>query len=284
VRTAMVAGFYVLCLLAALCILFMLPVSALAQPVNAQELVVEPFTAPNVLVAGRGNGRYPANIDAFLGTQRTAETNYWLPFAITVSNNADQEIVAFAARWTLTDSNGNETNKVMTRSLFQTPDSKVGPGKTVVLLPFWLLGGEPPGLRNLNPADYQASELPGFQNARKVRIVLDGIVFASGQFIGPNTAGEYEQLLAESTAGLNLATTLIAKRDAGVPVSAIVEWLQQTAAKQPANGSLLSRDWNTARTARQAAIYLRTYRSGGEVRMYTMAQQELQRPHLRIYR
>ena len=174
----------------------------------------------------------------------------------------------------------------MTRSLFQNLEYQIGPGKSVAVLPFWVLTSEQRGFRhNVNAEAYQPQELRAFQNASMIRVALDGVVFASGQFAGPNSAHEYEQLQAESTSGYALASSLLAKRDAGVPVSGIVEWLQQTASIRPAGAtSFGDRDWSTARTSQEAALYLGTYKRGGESRMYARAQQELERSHLKIYR
>ena len=77
--------------------------------VAQQALTVEQTSIPNILIAGRGAGAFPPGIDAIDGSERTPETNYWLPYAITLSNNTSEGIVAMAVRWTLTDLNGRVT-------------------------------------------------------------------------------------------------------------------------------------------------------------------------------
>jgi len=175
----------------------LLPLIARAQPAQPS-FTAEPCTIPDVVLGQpAAPGQYPPNIDSVLGPTRTPETDSWLPFAVTVSNNATHSIVAYAARWTIVDKSGAETDKVTIRSLLEDPSLQISPGTTVVLLPFWLLAGHQRGVRaSLTAADYQPDDLHEFQTARSIRVVLDGVVFSSGEFAGPNTTHAYEQLQA----------------------------------------------------------------------------------------
>ncbi len=264
-------------------LLSILPFGAWAQVTSSQTFSVNPSAIAGVSVSGRGMGQYPPNVDIVLGSARNEATNFWLPFGIIVSNNTSQPIVGFAARWTATDSSGQESVTIMTRSLFQSPELQIAPGQSVVLLPFWLLANQHRGIRGSLDLGYQPSDLRAFQNARSIRVTLDGVVFGSGQFVGPNEANEYGQLQADGIAGYNLASAVLAKWDARDSVSSIVAWLQQTAASRPTD-SVWSRDWTAAITARTAGIYLRAYNSGGGSRLYGVAQQQVQSPHITIYR
>ncbi|MBS1855287.1 MAG: hypothetical protein JST11_07975 [Acidobacteria bacterium] len=265
----------------------MLPLLGFAvwgQNAQTPRFAAKPSAIPGVVVEGPDDGAYADAIEANLGPERTAETNSWLPFAVIVTNNTSQGILAFAGRWILTDPRGGKTELVMTRALFQAPLSQVGPGQAVVFLPIRILAARNPGLGlPIGSADYQPDELHRFQSAQKIRFTLDGVVFTSGQFVGPDFVREYGQLRAESTAGYQLATALIARRDAGTPLPDILRWLQETAATRP-GGPFGTRNWDAAVTSREAASYLRRYQSGGEEVMYRLAQERLSLPHLTVYR
>jgi len=268
-----------------LSLLSILPLGSWAQSTAPQTFFVDASTVPGVSVSGRGGGQYPANIDMILGISRDEVTNAWLPFSITVSNNAPGGIVAVAVRWRVTDPSGNDSTYIMTRSLFEDDQIQIAPGTAVVAFPSALLSNHQNGIRNsLGGSGGSPSDLRNFRNASKIQVSLDGVVFASGIFVGPNTAHEYESLQADSAAGYDVASAVLEKRNSGVPLSDIVQWLQQTAAVRPKGASLLSRDWNTAATAREARMYLRIYRSRGESGLIAMAQQQMQRPHLPIHR
>lgn len=266
-------------------LLSILPFGAVLQVASAQTLVVDPSGIPGITVSGPETGRYAPGINALLGSVRNQETNAWLPFGFVASNNTAQPIVAFAARWLVTDSSGRQTERIMTRSLMQGPKLFVAAGESVLLLPFWLLASNHrgiPGLVSSATTGSEPSELTVFQNAQSIRATLDAVVFASGQFVGPNVGNELACFQAAGAAPYNLATSILAKRDAGVATEAIVNWLRQTAATQAA-GSLQSRDWNTAVTAREAGAYMRAYSSGGESGMFALAQERMQGPHFAVH-
>lgn len=266
-------------------VLSILPFGAFLHAASAQTFSVNVSTIPGVTVAGSGAAQYSQNVDAVLGATRNQGTNDWLPYGFVASNNTAQAIVAFAARWQIVDSSGAEGARILTRSLMESAGLAIAPGESVVILPAWLLAGHHAGIPNLvnsAMAAGEAGELKRFQGARAIHVTLDGVVFASGQFAGPNVDNELPYFQAEGAAGYNLASAILAKKDAGVSSSQIVDWLQQTAATQ-ASGTLQSRDWNTAVTAREAQLYLRLYRAGGESKVFAFAQQRFQGPHFAVH-
>jgi len=266
----------------------LVPLGAFLQFAGAQTFVVDPPAIAGVTITGPGAAEYMPKVDALLGTSRNAETNAWVPFGFVAMNKTTEPIVAVAARWSITDSSGQYTEQILTRSFMESPKLQIAPGESVVVFPSWVLAGHHPGIPgSLNPATTgnAPAELSRFQSAQSVRATLDGIVFASGLFVGPNGANELPYFQAQGAAGYDLASSILGKRDAGVASDAIVDWLRQTAATR-ANGSPFSRasrDWNTAVTAREAEVYLRVYQSGGESKMFAFAQQRLQGPHFVVH-
>lgn len=256
-------------------ILVSLSFAACAQTIAANQVfTVTDAAISGVTVVGRGAGKYPPSVDAILGTDRGQWTNDWLPFGIVVTNNTSEDVVAFAARWAITDSEGNATSSIDTRSLWEDSTSKVPQ----------VLAGHHPGFQDAVNFNYQPTELARYRNARSIAVTLDGVVFGSGRFAGPDTANEFSELKAEGVAAYNLATALLAKRDAGVRIGDIVEWLRRTASAQVAGSSLQNRDWLTAITGNRARSFLRFYNAKGESWMYDMAQRQAQQPHLTVYR
>ena len=252
--------------------------------VSAQTFAVDTSSIAGITVAGAGTAQYQAVADAVLGSARDPETDARRPFGFVVSNNTSQPIVGFAARWEITDSHGQQTERVMTRSLMESSQLAIAPGESVVIVPFLVLAGNHrgiPGSVNSIMTGSDPAEFGSLQNARSIQATLDGVVFASGQFAGPNAANELPYFQAEGAAGYDLASAIIAKKEAGVAAATIVDWLQQAAATR-ATGSLPYRDWTTAVKAREAGVYLRVCNSGGESKMFAFAEQRLQAPHFAV--
>jgi hypothetical protein len=124
--------------------------------------------------------------------------------------------------------------------------------------------------------------LQRFRAAQSVQVTLDGVVFASGQFVGPDTGKEYEQYVANLTVPAAIAAKVLAMKAVGETVVNVVAWLQ-TAETQPVN---LKDDgwWNASVGAHTARQLLRSYQHGGEVLLYEAAQGYPQAPIIRLYR
>jgi hypothetical protein len=116
-----------------------------------------------------------------------------------------------------------------------------------------------------------------FQNAQKVQVTLDGVVFASGQFVGPNSANEFEELVAETTVPAHVASTVLAMKASGEAIGTVVAWLEE-------NGKLQSGDRNAQVTARTARGLLAAYKGGGEALLYEVAQGYAQGPGIKLYK
>jgi len=157
----------------------------------------------------------------------------------------------------------------------------VTPGKSVIALPVALLGASP------LPRQFQLPPPPGtvptpghladFQNAQKVQVNLDGVVFASGQFVGPNSGKAYEEFVAETTVPAHVASTVLAMKESGEAIRTVVAWLEE-------NSKPRVNDRSAQVTARTAKILLADYKRGGEALLYEVAQGYEKGPGIHVYR
>ncbi|HWB83298.1 MAG TPA: hypothetical protein VG675_04100 [Bryobacteraceae bacterium] len=274
-----------------LLVLSLLPFTAFAQTASLN-LVVEPSTVPGVVTSGFGSQANQPDVDAIVGSITNQQIRDWLPFGITLSNNTSQPIVAVAARWQVTDATGKRSGQIMMSNgtIFDKPSAlMVSPGKSAVALPFLILQTPQPSTRSgvqLSASTNQKLLL--FQTAQHIQVYLDGVLFASGQFIGPDTLKEYESFQADNAGQYNVASAILAKHNGGAGTSDIVAWLQQTAnpPRGPIAGlgnSLFPRDMTARSTAQNAQRFLRLYKVRGESTLYATAQQVAQN-HVTVYR
>ncbi len=262
-------------------------VSAAVQFGLAQTLSVTPSAIPDVQILAPPSADYLAAVNRFFGPERSPNLNNWLPYGIVLTNRTSQTIVAIAARW---DSSGNLHGGqfVLEYDAFNNPGSQLTPGKTAVVFPNLTLVLD--GLQL--PPSFQLTPQPGsiagdntlsnLQSTAGIQFTLDGVVFASGQFVGPNGAQEYEEYVAEATVPAQISGKVLAMQAASESVQSILAWLQATQ-DQPVNRKVDG--WQNLRiSSRIARRLLMSYRSGGETKLSETAQLLAQAPAFHLYR
>ena len=227
---------------------------------------------PGVDLLGPPDAEYEAAIRQFLGPLRMAEVTTWLPFGVVVRNHTAETIVAVAVRWQLTSDSGMMQYSLAQRD-FENPHAQLPPGKDGVLLPAGWLANH----LLLPPPD----NLPDFRGARTVEVSLDGVVFASGQFAGPDTGKEFESYIADATIPGQVAARVLAMKISGEPVSNIVAFLES---QKRSVDHLLDGWWDAEAGARVARQLLSSYRSGGEAGLFKAAAACRQSPPLKLFR
>jgi len=236
----------------------------------AQPVTVAPCGVSGVTVAGAPSADYFERADEVLGGTRAPLLNAWLPYGVSLTNRAPQNIVAIAVRWLVTNSNGQPVVFSAESATFDNPRQQVPPGKSVIAVPVAVLLAAPRTLTG-------PGRLAEFQNARKVEVSLDGVVFASGQFAGPNNGKVYEQFVAETTVPAHVASTVMAMKEVGESVTTVVAWLESSTRPHSAAP-------NARITARVAKALLAAYQRGGEALLYEKAQGFEKSPAIRLYR
>ena len=238
---------------------------AVAQPVT-----VAPCGVSGVTVSGAGSADYFESVDSVLGGTRQPNVNAWLPYGVALTNRASQNIVAVAVRWVVRNEKGLKVPFAISSMMFEQPRQQVAPGKSVIAVPVGILGASPRAAASLG-------HLTEFRNAQEVQVSVDGVVFASGQFSGPNRGKAYEEFVAETTVPAHVASTVLAMKEAGEPAGAVAAWLETNS--KPQSGGHAAQV--TARTAR---ILLTDYKRGGEALLYEAAQGYEKAPGIKLYR
>ncbi len=233
---------------------------------------------------GPQSPEYATQVDQIFGAIRSEYLNAWLPFGVVLHNGTSQKIVAVAMRWDATNAKGQANRAGMQLEAFSDPAHQLPPGKIGVTLPSMVLfmeGWKLPAQYQLTPPRGYAPNsdgiLPHYQSAQSVKAMLDGVVFASGQFVGPNTTQAYEGYLADTTVPPQVASKVLEMKAAGVPIADVVAWLETTAAN-PHGGTKTATV--TARTARSL---LAQYKRKGESSLCQVAQSQAQ-PVIHLYR
>jgi hypothetical protein len=120
-----------------------------------------------------------------------------------------------------------------------------------------------------------------------VEIYLDGVVFNSGQFAGPDTGEAFEVAKAHLTAARETAQIILARHDAGANLTEIAAWLTAVS-QEPAPATPHGRGLGVNRQTDPAvankgvvAMFLSTDRKQGEQAVYDTAQSFLK---MELYR
>jgi hypothetical protein len=129
----------------------------------------------------------------------------------------------------------------------------------------------------------QGSLLSGFQVGKAVTISLDYAIFASGQFVGPDTIGRFSQVVAEFTAWRTVDSEVQSKLAAGESFDTIAVILSGIAS-QTLNSSRNPRDWNAQVQASEARLLLGLYHVGGVQAVSNQLEQQLQQPAVLVHR
>jgi hypothetical protein len=221
----------------------------------AAQAVVFAQSIAGVTVAVSPSAEYFEHVDEVLGVKRPPDVDAWVPYGVAITNKSAQKIVGLAVRW---------SNPLVTvlGGAWNDPRYQIAPGQTAIVTPVgWL-----PVRRQL-----PGTRLGAFQGVSQVDIGLDGVVFASGQFVGPNMSKAYEEFVAETTVPAHVAKTILAMRESGEAIGTVVAWLETNG-----RGHDIA-----ARTSRSLA---NSYRRGGEAALYELAESIAKGPGIKVYR
>lgn len=260
------------------------PIFALAAAplAPAQTVTVSPSPIPAVDLIGPQSPDYWTVVEQLFAT-RSGALNAWLPYGIILKNGASQTIVATAILWDVTTGQGFKTGADLSEEAFNLPKSQIPAGQSVVVVPHYgLLNAQRlPQALSLTPRPgYAPSEdrmLPQYETAQSIHIELQGVVFASGQFVGPDTGKEYERMEADVTGPPQVAAKVLAMQAAREPTANVLAWLQTASASEH------SQDLTTRVMGRTARQLLQTCQLRGEQAMYQAAQSR-SKPVIQLYR
>jgi hypothetical protein len=195
-----------------------------------QTVSVNPTTIPGVDFVGSDRPKFNDTLTRVLGLSRSKSENDWLPFSAMLTNNTP--LMAVVARWEKVLLDGSTETYTFDRSFFDSPAHRIGLGKTVAVLPYWIFEKPlPAGHVDLTDRPDHAEKVQSFQKASRVRVTLDGIVLASGQFLGPDQSHQFEHLVAIQAAR-KIHSEVLARRADGQSGADIVAWLRTIASQE----------------------------------------------------
>lgn len=245
-------------------------------PCYSQQVTVLPSTIPGIAIIGPQSPDFAASVAQVVGADQPSNFMAWLPYCVVIRNNSSQALAAITVAWTQALDAASPLHQAALDYWSQFNGSYlVQPGQAEIDMPDQRLLA-PDGLSGFAQGRGLAN-LPNFQQAQRVQIVVDAVVFASGQFVGADAYGEYEHYQADINAPRSVADKVLEMK-ATSPISDILAWLQSLAA-QPRGA-----DITTQRSAGAARQMLGIYSRKGENGLYSMAQSIVQGPVFPLHR
>lgn len=250
-----------------------------AQPANGVQgvVVTNRSSIAGVAFIGPNDLSFNDAVTKVLSSSRTPTTNEWLPFSAVLTNNTGDSIVAVVVRWVKILPDGRKNTLVVNQTFFSSRTRPVQSGQPAVVLPVGgvLIQPSPSGSQDATNRPDQITKLQAFQAATRVEVTLDGVLFASGQFVGPNETHGFEELLARLSAR-NMYSEALARKANGQSAAEVVSWLAAIAGQghhldiDPQTG--VPTDSNVSGMADAARVLIQAYKQQGAALMYQFAQ------------
>ena len=248
-----------------------------------QTVSVVPSSITGVEILGPESPQYGPYLDQIIGPARSPLLSAWLPYGVVLRNCTAQPLMAVAVHWEVTGADGPAGKFTIEATAWDRPDHRLAAGKNAVAIPVLLFqeGSRLPPQYQLNPPAGaplgSTGSLPRFQSAQTIKVNLDGVVFPSGQFVGPDLSHEFERDVAFTTVPPQVAAKVLEMRTAGVSIADITAWLSTASTKVRTGGH------SADATAQTAKELLQRYKSKGETALFELAQNESQ-PLIHIHR
>jgi hypothetical protein len=253
----------------------------LASVCYAQQVTVQPSAIPGIDIVGPEAADFAASVTQIVGADQPANFAAWLPYGAVIKNNTSLVLAGITVVWTAARSASEPLGHGggVEAEWFNEPRQRILSGQAVLVLPLHLLESQ----RDLRgfAEGRGLGNLQNFQSMPRIGIAVDSVVFASGQYVGADTIGEYEVYQAIINAPRSVATNVLAMK-ASSSISDILAWLQ-TVSAQPRG-----KDPNVNKSASTARGMLNTYynskKHGGEAGLYAIAEGYLQQPAFPLHR
>jgi hypothetical protein len=253
----------------------------------SQPVTVQPSSIPGIDIVGPQSSEFAAAVPEILGIDMSGlppGMSPWLPYAVLVRNNSSEPLAGMCIVYAATPTVFLDRGPGPCALWFTSPygispagarSFRLQPGKAVLVFPHFIL--KEPG--DINPRRVPADEkwlssLPNYQRAKRLTISLDDVVFASGQFMGPDIATEYPRFQSILTAPRAVATTLLEKK-ASAKIADILTWLLTLA---PQASIMDPPAYYKFQSGAEAREMLKVYYDKGEAALYSSAATTLEEP------
>jgi hypothetical protein len=240
---------------------------------TAQQLSVTPSAIPGIELVGPQSSDFEGLVTQIAGTARPVGLAAALPYSVVIRNKTSQAIAAIDTVWTTNDRILlNAADAMFNKSILY-----VKPGQAVLASPPGILQNQRQ-LQIFANGVIEGHRLENFQSPEGVTITVDAVVFESGQFVGANRYGAFEQWQAQIQAPRDLATAVLQKQSSQ-SINDIVSWLEGLAAIRRPPEDLHARE-----TITSARILLAVYRGNGDGGLYSRARSIVEAPAFPLYR
>jgi hypothetical protein len=270
--------------------LLVFPALAVLPLAGAQTVtVIQPHT-PGLQLIGSQSPDFAAAAAAIVSAQTLQQIATYLPLAAVFKNASTQPLMAYTIRWTVDNKSTVDKNLNPLvgigggASSPRNPENYLQPGAAVLVVPDMLFDKEP-GLARLQAMLQQESRMrPDWDTAKALTISLDSAIFASGQFVGPDTANLFAGQAAYSTAWRAVETKVEAQVTSGVPFVTIAAALQQVTDQPSSGGKQATVDWIARAQAAEARQLIRLYDNHGAQAVIDFIKRQLATPEIVVHR
>jgi len=241
-----------------------------------QTITVEPGQIAGIELVGSQSAAFQGLFQDAAEPQDAARPAVWLPFTVVLRNHSPRAVVAYHVRWTV---DGRLRWMADDRNVEAGMDSRtdpfawVRPGSSVVVAP----GAAAPFV--LLPDGASQPLLASLESAGTVTVSVDSVLFANGEFAGPDLGGNFERDAASFAGRREVNAEVQSELAAGQTFDKIAAGLAETANRRP-NGQ---RDWNAAARASQARALLRRYQRSGAQATVDFVQEQLREPEIVVH-
>ncbi len=248
----------------AVVIRYLLVSSLLPMACWPQQVSIKPSSVPGLQVVGPDSPDFLPAVAQLVGSDQPPGFRSLLQYGLVIQNAGEQTLAGFGVVWTAA---GDSSHRIGAGAVLwkEEPSRWIRAGQSVLVVPGNVLQS-PRQLRAYRDGGH-LGELPAFQRAGPLTVSVECVVYSSGQFVGADTASEYERFDAEINAPRAIASAVLQRKDT-TSVGDIVTWLESVAAPHEGEG----KDYNAATSASTARQFLSTYRNKGEAGLYSLAK------------
>lgn len=245
----------------------------------SQPIIVQPSAIAGIEIVSPQAPDFAAAVAQITGADPPRNLLAWLPYGVIVRNNSSQPLAGLCVLWSAAyDARALRQLGNICSQWFNGPAHQIKPGHAVLAIPAAILQQA----RDVRPFSdgNRLVNLPNYQRAQRLEVSVDSVVFASGQFAGSDTVGEYERFQAELEIPPTVAARLLEMKASGT-ISNLVTWLQSL--DDESRRSTVD-DFSSRQYGSMAREMLRVYASKGEAALYSMAADLLHGPLVPLHR
>lgn len=248
----------------------------------AQTITIVQPEAAGVELIGSQSPDFQTFLQAAISPDVVKQFSAWLPYTVVLRNNSPQPLVAYHMKWALDPPRkGGWGNGEVSGT---GPEGYLNPGKALVFMLGFNLTDAPRPDKQAGIQRQGASMLSALQRGNAPTIFLDSAIFASGQFIGPDTDGNFAHDAASFTAWRPIDRQVQSELQAGEPWDTIAGELAQIANQTVPGSSRATTDWNAQVRKVQARRLLKLYQRSGLQAVLDLLKQQVQQPEILVHR